>query len=138
VTALKANVVIVAALALPLIFGSHYILQLWMGPAFAAHASLAMSIAGLSFALLGLNVTGHFAFMAMGRVKILTALNAIGAAVMLALIAFLAPRFGIVGAAAGRLAYGPIICLVYFPLWRTLGRQRSTASTQRMIEEAAS
>ncbi len=137
VTALTANIIIVAALALPLILGSHYILHLWMGTDFAAHASLPMSIAGASFALLGLNVTGHFVFMALGRVKILTALNAIAAAVMLALIALLSPRFGIVGASAARLAYGPIICLIYFPICRMVSRSHSLNSPHQFTEGAA-
>ena len=136
VTAFKTNIVIVALLSLPLICGSHYILRIWMGPDFATHASAAMSIAGVSFALLGLNVTGHFVFMAMGRVRLLAALNAIGATAMLISIAFFAPRFGIIGATAGRLVYGPIICLIYIPLWRALQCKRKATSTQQVIQEA--
>ena len=114
--AFSVNVALVMILAAPIIFGSRYILRLWMGQDFATHASLALSIMACGFALLGLNVTGFYMFMAMGRIKLLTVVNAVGAVAMLAAITILAPRFGIVGAAAGRLIYGPIVCLIYVPL----------------------
>jgi len=115
-TAFAANVAVVAVLATPVIFGSRYILRLWMGQDFAIHASATLSVMACGFALLGLNVTGFFMFMAMGRIKLLTLVNAIGAITMLTAIAILAPRFGIIGAAAGRLVYGPIVCIIYIPL----------------------
>ncbi|WP_263356195.1 oligosaccharide flippase family protein [Acidicapsa ligni] len=119
-TAFAVNVVLVAALAAPVIFGSRYILRLWMGEDFSSHAYVALSITACGFALLGLNVTGFYMLMAMGRIKLLALVNVAGAAAMLAAIAILAPRFGIVGAAAGRLIYGPIICLIYIPLRKAL------------------
>jgi O-antigen/teichoic acid export membrane protein len=119
-TAFAANVALVAFLAAPVIFGSRYILRLWLGQEFAMQASVALSVTACGFALLGLNVTGFYMFMAMGRIKLLALVNVVGAAAMLAAIAALAPRFGIVGAAAGRLVYGPIICVIYVPLHKAL------------------
>jgi O-antigen/teichoic acid export membrane protein len=118
--AFSVNVAIVAILAMPLIFGSRYVLRLWMGQDFATHASVILSITACGFALLGLNVTGFYMFMAMGRIKLLALVNTAGAAAMLIAIAILAPRFGIVGAAAGRLLYGPILCTIYVPLRNAL------------------
>jgi O-antigen/teichoic acid export membrane protein len=118
--AFAANIALVAILAFPVIFGSHYILSYWLGPNFAAHASLTLSITACGFALLGLNVTGFYMLMAMGRIKLLIFANTVGAAVMLVAITLLAPRFGIAGAAAGRLLFGPIVCIIYIPLRNAL------------------
>jgi O-antigen/teichoic acid export membrane protein len=118
--AFSINIVLVVVLAAPIIFGSRYILRLWMGQDFATHASVALSITACGFALLGLNVTGFYMLMAMGRIKLLALVNTVGAAVMLIAIAILAPYFGIAGAAAGRLLYGPIVCLIYIPLRNAL------------------
>jgi O-antigen/teichoic acid export membrane protein len=122
--AFATNVALVALLAVPIIFGSRFILRLWMGPDFASHAAVALSITACGFALVGLNVTGFYILMAMGRVRLLALVNVAGAMAMLAAIAILAPRFGVVGAAAGRLVYGPIICLIYIPLHSALRTPR--------------
>jgi O-antigen/teichoic acid export membrane protein len=118
-TAFTANVALVAILAVPVVFGSHFILRLWMGADFAAHASVALSVMAIGFALLGLNVTGYYVLMALGRIRLLALVNLIGAVAMLAAIAILAPRFGIVGAAVGRLVYGPITWVTYLSLTKT-------------------
>ena len=118
--AFAANIALVAILAFPVIFGSRYILSYWLDPNFAAHASLTLSITACGFALLGLNVTGFYMLMAMGRIKLLVFVNTVGAAVVLVAITLLAPRFGIAGAAAGRLLFGPIVCIIYIPLRNAL------------------
>jgi len=58
--------------------------------------------------------------MAMGRIKLLVFVNTVGAVVMLAAMTLLAPRYGIAGAAAGRLLFGPIVCIIYIPLRNAL------------------
>jgi O-antigen/teichoic acid export membrane protein len=134
--AFAANVAVVVVLAAPVIFGSRYILRLWMGQDFADHASTTLSIMACGFALLGLNVTGFFMFMAMGRIKLLALVNAIGAMAMLTSIASLAPHFGIIGAAAGRLVYGPIVCIIYFPLRNALRITRGAPSNAPSMQGA--
>jgi O-antigen/teichoic acid export membrane protein len=118
--AFAANAALVAVLAAPVIFGSRYILRLWLGNDFATHASVALSITACGFVLLGLNVTGYYVLMAMGRIKLIALVNIAAAVAMLAAIAILAPRFGIVGAAVGRLAYGPITWITYRALHNAL------------------
>jgi len=135
-SALTANIMIVAALMTPFVFASHLILRLWMGTLFADGASNTLFITAWSFALLGLNVTGFFTLMALGRVKLLAVFNVVGAVVMLLAIFFLAPRFGIAGAAAARLTYGPILCLIYIPLKRVLRTPHSTARDSISLLEA--
>jgi len=126
-SAFTTNVVLVVVLAAPLVFGSRYILHLWMGDDFARHAGLTLSITAAGFALLGLNVSGYYVLMALGRIKLIALTNIAAALAMLVAIAILAPRFGIVGAAVGRLVYGPITWLTYRALHNAL-RVTSTAA----------
>jgi len=114
--AFAANVVVVAVLAAPIVFGSHLILRLWLGEDFAAHASTALVITAFAFALIGLNVTAAYMLMAVGRMKVLALTNLCGAVAMLAAIVLLAPKFGIIGAASGRIVYGIIALFTYRPL----------------------
>ncbi len=132
--AFSANVALVVVLAAPLVFGSHFILHLWLGEDFAAHASVALSITACGFALLGLNVTGYYVLMALGRIKLLALVNIAAAVTMLVAIGILAPRFGIVGAAAGRLFYGPITWITYLSLHKALRVTRSTTGEELMLE----
>jgi O-antigen/teichoic acid export membrane protein len=69
-----------------------------------------------SSALLGLNVTATYALLAMGRVRIVTGFNLAGGAIMLLLMFYLTPRFGIEGIAYARLSYAIITLLLYIPL----------------------
>jgi O-antigen/teichoic acid export membrane protein len=136
VAAFAANVAAVAILAAPIIFGSHLILRLWLGEDFAAHASAALTVTACSFALIGLNVTGFYVLMAMGRMKLLALTNLIGAIGMLAAIAVLAPRFGIVGAASGRLVFGLVILSIYRPLHNALRATQGTPGEAPAMLEA--
>jgi O-antigen/teichoic acid export membrane protein len=134
--AFAANVVVVAALAAPIIFGSHLILRLWLGEDFAAHATTTLTVTACAFALVGLNVTGFYVLMAMGRVKLLALTHLAGAVGMLAAIVILAPRFGIVGAAAGRLVFGLIILSIYRPLQKALRVTQTTPGDAPAMLEA--
>jgi O-antigen/teichoic acid export membrane protein len=124
VLALKVNVAIVGALSLLFIaFGGH-LLSAWMGPAFIQQSQLMFPIIVCSFALLGMNVTGHYVSLALGRVKIVTCLNLLAGTIMLLAMALLIPKYGLQGAALARLAYGPITCLLYFQLYRIIWRAK--------------
>ena len=135
-TAFAANIAIVAILAAPVIFGSRYILRLWLGEDFATHASVALTITACSFALLGLNVTGYYVLMALGRIKLIAFVNMAAAVAMLAAIAILAPHYGVVGAAAGRLVYGPITWITYRALYNALRITRNVPGGSPVMLEA--
>jgi O-antigen/teichoic acid export membrane protein len=122
--AIRLNVAVVMALALPLALFSRTILTHWMGAEFAKHASVSLSLVALSFACLAFNIPGHYALMAMGRVQYLAGLNFVGMTVSLAIALLLIPRFGIAGAALGRLAYGPITWALYGKLNPLLRREK--------------
>jgi O-antigen/teichoic acid export membrane protein len=133
--AFAANVTLVAVLAFPVIFGSRLVLRLWLGEDFAEHASVTLSIMAVGFALVGLDVTGFYVLMALGRIKMIALVNMAAAIAMLAAIAILAPRFGIVGAAVGRLVFGPITWIIYRPLYGALRKTQNIRSeTSTMLE----
>jgi O-antigen/teichoic acid export membrane protein len=114
--AFLANLLLVAAgTAILLLFGIR-VLQAWGGDALAQSARPVLPLIAWSTALMGLNVTGSYAMLALGRVRAVTWLNLGGGAVMMLLIALLLPRHGVYGIAMARLCYGPIALLVYIPL----------------------
>jgi len=112
----RMNVAIAVVLCLPLALFSKLILQLWMGAAFAQQTWMVLSIVAVGFGFLALNVTGHYALLALGQVRLVSMLNLAGGAAMLVAMILLAPRFGPPGAAVGRLLYGPITLLMYWRL----------------------
>jgi O-antigen/teichoic acid export membrane protein len=69
-----------------------------------------------------MNVTAHYALLALGQVKIVTYLNLSAGIVVLAGMAVLIPKYGLQGAAVARLVYGPITCLAYLYLYRFIWR----------------
>jgi len=119
--ALSINIFLAALFSAPLIFFSHPLLRMWMGAAFADHASLTLSLIACSFALLSLNITAHYALLALGEVKLVSWVNVLAALSMLSLMAVLTPRWEIQGAAMARLLYGPVTFILYLYLYRILG-----------------
>lgn len=130
--ALKVNVTLVCALSLPLIiFGSH-VLTKWIGTtAFGQQPLFMFPIIVCSFALLGMNVTAHYALLAAGHVRVVTYLNLSAGTVMLLVMVTLIPEYGLLGAALARLVYGPITCLAYFHLYRIIWRAEPHALLPR-------
>lgn len=110
------NVVLAVALCVPLVLLSKLLLRLWIGAAFAQQSWMVLSIIATGFSLLALNVTGHYALLALGQVRLVAMLNLAGGAAMLAGMVIFAPRFGLPGAAIGRLLYGLITLVMYLRL----------------------
>jgi len=96
------------------------LLGLWMGRSFAAHADGLLVCLAAGFGMLALNVTGHYAILALGKVRLMTALNVAGGVAMLVAMTVLVPSHGVTGAAWARLCYGPVTCLIYVPLLLSL------------------
>jgi O-antigen/teichoic acid export membrane protein len=80
-----------------------------------------------------MNVTAHYALLAVGKVRVITYLNLIAGLVMLALMAIVIPSYGLQGAALARLIYGPITWLTYFQLYRILWREIPAARSSDTI-----
>lgn len=110
------NLVFVAVSAATLLLLGNRILHAWAGEEIARSAAPVMSVIVWSSALLGLNVTGTYALLAMGRVRIVTGFSLASGAFMLLLMLYLTPRFGIKGIALARLSYAFISLPLYTPL----------------------
>lgn len=135
---LVLNAILVLVLCLPLVVFSKAVLRMWIGAPFAQHNWMVLSIVALGYGLLALNITGHYTLLAMEQVRLVSLLNVAGGVVMLVAVALLAPRFGILGAAIARLAYGPITLLMYFRFGTMLRRsiaQQPTLSTSMVAAE---
>jgi O-antigen/teichoic acid export membrane protein len=118
--AFKTNLVLAMCLGAPLILLSRNILSLWMGPEFARQAWPVLSILAASYSFFALNVTAHYVLLAIGRVRLVTAVNLIAGAAMLLLMLLFTPRLGLVGTACARLVTGPITCVLYYPLYKLM------------------
>ena len=116
--ALAVNIALSALLATIVVTCGRKFLDIWMGHAFAIRASTLLPLLAAGFALLSLNVTGHYTLLALGRVRLVAALNLAGGVTMLLAIAILVPRIGEAGAAWSRLLYGAVTCLAYLPIMR--------------------
>jgi O-antigen/teichoic acid export membrane protein len=125
ILAFKINSILVFVLAVPLIvFGSRF-LSSWVGPAFSQQSSLIFPTIVCGFGLLGMNVTAHYALLAVGHVRLVTYISLSAGIAMLLTMAMLIPKHGLQGAALARLVYGPITCVAYLYLYKIIWRRES-------------
>jgi O-antigen/teichoic acid export membrane protein len=125
--AVLVNWAAVAAGTAVLYFFGAAILRLWAGPALAPAAASILPVVLYSTALSALAIAGMYAMLAMGRPRVVTWLNVVGAAVMLLAVWWLLPRYGVRGMALARLTYGPICLGIYVPLFMQIGRRAASA-----------
>jgi O-antigen/teichoic acid export membrane protein len=125
ILAFKVNGVVVLVLSLPLVALGSRFLTWWVGPAFGQQPLPLFPTIVCGFALLGMNVTAHYALLAVGHVRVVTSLNLFAGITMLLTMAMLIPKHGLQGAALARLVYGPITCLAYLYLSKVIWRQES-------------
>jgi O-antigen/teichoic acid export membrane protein len=118
--AFACNLLFVAAgTGLLLAFGET-ILRAWAGAAVAQIATPIFPLIVIGSALLGLSVTGTYALLALGRVRIVTWLSITGGTIMLLTMWWLLPHHGVHGLAVARLGYGAFSLALYVPLIRSL------------------
>jgi O-antigen/teichoic acid export membrane protein len=134
-----ANLLIVGiSTAGVLLFGGQ-LLRAWVGASVAQISGPLLPVIAWSTAASGLGVAGAYSMFALGRVKSVTWFILAGGALMSIAMYCLSRRYGLYGLALGRLFYGPITCLVYFPLAMLLGKRPASASIQaapvELIEE---
>jgi len=118
--AVLVNVGLSLSLTAPLVLLGRKILTIWMGPAFAAHSYQVLIILAVGFCTLSLNVVPHFTLLGLGKVRFLSVTNLVGGIISLVGAALLIPPFGLIGAAAARLLYGPVTCVNYWKVTTTL------------------
>jgi len=138
--AFGANLFVVTACsALLFIFGGA-LLRFLGGDAISRIGTPNLPLIIVSTALPALSVTGSYALLALGRVRAVTLFTLAGGALMMLVIPFLLPRYGMYGMALARMFYGPITLLVYIPLAAELMRNARTASHVKtptaLLEEA--
>jgi O-antigen/teichoic acid export membrane protein len=111
--ALLTNAVVAALLSLPFLLLARPVLRLWMGNQFADQGHLVLPILAISYAALAINVVPHNSLLALGRVRAVAVLNIAGGLVLLGVMAVLIPRFGLAGAATGRVIYTVLLAVGY-------------------------
>ena len=120
--AFAANLLLVAAGTVALLLLGNRFLEMWSGPAVAHAGRTILPILAAGTAAQGLSVTGSYALLALGRVRVVTFLSLAGGAAMLLVAPWLLRRSGAEGMAIARLCYGPMTLLVYIPLSAMLFR----------------
>lgn len=134
--ALTANLLFVlAAIMCILIFGN-FILRILGGEVIANAGGPLLPVIALGSAASALSVTGCYSMLALGRVRTVTLLNLLGGIAILCSARWLLQRFGIAGMGYARLFYGPIVLLVYIPLFVLLARGNAYKVSQPVYEEA--
>jgi O-antigen/teichoic acid export membrane protein len=118
--AVTINIALSIAFMIPLVFLGRKILSIWMGRAFAADSYLVLAILAVAFCALSINVAPHFTLLGLGKVRFVSITNVIGGALSLIGAAVLIPSLGLIGAAAGRLFYGPIISMNFVKVAKSL------------------
>lgn len=123
VLGLCANLLIVVLGASAVMAFGPAILRRWGGGELARTCAAILPVIVWSTAFAGLGVAGAYSMLALGRARTLTCFTLAGGALMTLSMGWLAPRYGLQGMAWSRMLYGPITCLVYFPLMALLGNR---------------
>ena len=135
IRALLCNVLFVSAGAVLLKMFGILLLQKWAGQEIAQAAAPILPGIVLGSALLGLGVTGTYALLAFGRVRVVALLNIASGLAMLLAMLYLLPRFGVQGLVDARLCYGALALPLYLPLFRIFAGNpsRSPFAAQRQV-----
>lgn len=106
--AVPVNIAVSICLALPLVFLGRRILTIWMGQTFSMQAYPVLAILAGAFVLLSVNIVPYFTLLGLGEVRFVSLVNVAGGVISILAAAILIPAWGLAGAAAGRLLYGPV------------------------------
>lgn len=118
--AMAANVMLVAAVALPLVVFGRWFLGVWVGAEAAAEAGPVLLILVAAYTLLGLNIAPFLMLLGAGHARYISLTNFLGGLASIAATVLLVPSLGLAGAAFARLLYGPIQFLNLIPFIRRL------------------
>jgi O-antigen/teichoic acid export membrane protein len=109
--ALLSSVGLSVAVAAPLILFGKPLLTLWMGIDFAKQAYAVLAVLAAAYMILAINIVPHYTLLALGRVRFVSVVNIVGGLLSLLAVVLLIGPLGLVGAAVGRLFYGPAVAL---------------------------
>ena len=113
---LCANVLIVVLGAAAVLTFGPAVLHRWGGVELAQRCAVLLPVVVWSTAFAGLGVTGAYSMLALGHARTLTWFTLFGGVLMTCSMGWLARSYGLQGMAWSRMVYGPITCMVYFPL----------------------
>jgi O-antigen/teichoic acid export membrane protein len=108
---LSTGLALLFALAL-ILFGKP-MLTVWMGTAFAEQSYVVLALLATAYAALAANVVPHCGLLALGRVRLISALNVSAGIILISLMTLLIPAIGLKGAALGRVAYSVFLVVPY-------------------------
>ncbi len=114
--ALLSSVGFSLALATPLVLFGKPLLTLWMGREFATQAHVVLAVLAVAYMILAINIVPHYTLLAVGSVRFVSIVNILGGVLSLAAVVLLIPPLGLVGAAVGRLFYGPAVALNFLKI----------------------
>jgi O-antigen/teichoic acid export membrane protein len=131
-----ANLVVaVLGTSVVLAFGPA-ILRRWGGLGLASQCAALLPVIAWSTAFTALGVTGGYSMLALGRARTLTLFTLAGGVLMCTSMWALATRFGLQGMAWSRMIYGPVTCLVYFPLLMSLSDSPKAAVLSSLASQS--
>jgi O-antigen/teichoic acid export membrane protein len=137
--AMILNTALAAGISLLVFTAAKLFLPFWLGTEFVTKGSFALAILIVSYAVLATAIVPHFGLLALGRVRIVAALNIGSGGLLIAVVCLLGPRLHLVGAAVGRLVYCVIVTIAYWIV--SLRAFKSRESSQNALPfslEAAS
>jgi O-antigen/teichoic acid export membrane protein len=111
--ALSLSIAIASVFAFTLILFGKALLRAWMGAPFAHQSYTVLAILAVAYAAMAANVVPHCGLLALGRVRLISALNIAAGVILIFLMAVLIPPFGINGAALGRMGYSIFLAIPY-------------------------
>jgi O-antigen/teichoic acid export membrane protein len=114
--ALGCNLLMVILQVVPLLLFGHWVLRIWAGRQIAEISAHILPLLVIASALTALTVTGNYALLALGRVRIATAITLGSGCLMLLAAGPLMARWSGTGMAAARLIGGAASLLIYLPL----------------------
>jgi O-antigen/teichoic acid export membrane protein len=101
------------ALGVPLVLFGKPLLTLWMGPEFAKQAYGVLAVLAVAHIVLAINIVPHYTLLAFGHVRFVSTMNIAAGILSLGAAALFIQPFGLLGAALGRLLYGPVLAFNY-------------------------
>jgi O-antigen/teichoic acid export membrane protein len=123
--ALATSAALSCLMALPLILFGKQLLTLWMGASFAEQAHVVLALLAVAYGLLALNIVPHYALLAFGRVRMISALNGAAGLCLIGFMVVLVPQLGMKGAALARIVYSLLLAVPYFVASRRTIRARA-------------
>jgi O-antigen/teichoic acid export membrane protein len=75
-----------------------------------------LAVLAVAYTILAINIVPHYTLLALGSVRFVSVVNIAGGILSLVAAALLIPSFGLLGAAAGRLFYGPAVALNFLKI----------------------